>query len=292
MAKLALRDTLAVHLRGADLERAVQQVAAQRRAVMWALAAAMLGVVVLELRLPSVLLENAKMAVELVPVVLVRLIGYLIAAGLLTSRSNDRFGFGLALGLGLVQFVLKLYAMGTAAVLDPMVLAADGGSAALHLVLAAAALKASLAYPGASRRFPWIIGALGSLLCIVVLPLAVQSWWQPPVDDSVVVRTPAVAKPQLVAGVRALAECVRGVRRNGAALPADTTEFKMACAAVPTDRTGWMLRYEPLTDSAGARTDFSFYVEQGETPTMMAGAFRADSMGALTRTRRIPAATP
>jgi hypothetical protein len=290
MAKLALRDTLAVHLRGADLERAVQQVAAQRRSVLWALAAAMLGVVVLELHLPSVVLENARMAVELIPVVLVRLVGYLVAALLLTSRSNDRFGFGLALGLGLVQFVLKLYAMGTAPVLDPMALAADGGLAALHLVLAAAALKASLAYPGASRRFPWIIGAAGSLLCIVLLPLAAQSLWQPPADTAAPIKSPAVATPQLVAGVRALAECVRGVRQTTGTVPTDSAAFQAACAAVLTDRTGWSLRYEPLSDSTGARTAFRFYVEQGETDTMLAGAFAADSSGALTRTRRIPAA--
>jgi hypothetical protein len=290
MPKLALRDTLAVHLSGADLERAVQQVAAQRRAVQWALAAAMLGVAVLELRLPSVVLDDARLALELVPVVLVRLVGYLVAAWLLTSRSNDRFGFGLALGLGLVQCVLKLYAMGTAPVLNPLQLAADGGLAALHLVLAAAALKASLAYPGASRRFPWIIGAAGSLLVIVLLPLAVQGWWQPAPAETAAARTPAIATPQVVAGVQAFAACVRQAKATTGAWPADSVEFGVACATVPADRTGWSVRYEPLSDSTGARTGFRLYVEQAATETMLPGAFYADSTGALTRTRRTPAA--
>jgi hypothetical protein len=301
MAKLVLRDTLAVRYSGADLEREVKKLQGQRRIVQIVLWACMVSVLVLELQLPEMLVNNSKMAVELIPVVSVRLIGYLVVAWLLSDRLRDRFGFGLAIGIGLLQFLLLCYAMVTTLEPGRMSTVETVVLALMHLVLAGVAVRTSLAYPQDSRRWPWIVGAASALLFLVVLPQGAEALWRaasPAMPEEV--RTPAAPTTALKAGVVALTSCASKYRAEHAAegFPRDSAAFDAACVAGTTVATNpdssWQFRYEAgAPDATGAVTDFVLRLRQNGNADMLPGRFTAGPNGEVQRpatTRGRPAA--
>jgi hypothetical protein len=298
MPRLALRDTLAVHLDGDALERAVRRVDAQRRAVQWMLAVVVVAVLVLELRLPDVVLRGASFALLLVPVVSVRVFGYLVAAWLLTQPMRYRFGFGLALGLGLVQATLRAYALAT----DSAVEGAPTAVALLvvHAVLAGLALRASLAYPAQSRRWPWVLGAASALLFVVLLPMAALTAMRAsgagePLTRPVVPVIPLDARH----AAETMAECARGAR-TPEGYP-DAAAFAAVCRdargelAVSDDAGAetlqrWTATYEPLRAADGTVGAFRVAIEV-RVGEVVSRAF-ADTAGVISEVRLRTEAPP
>ncbi len=293
MARLVLRDTLAVRFSGAELEAAMRRLDAQRRAVTVALWACLLGVLVLELKLPEMLLNDATMAVELFPAVAVHVLSYLAVAWLLSDRIRERFGYGLAIGIGLVQAVLHLLGLVNMLAIGVVPAVESGLLLVLHVALAVTAVRVSLAYPADSRRWPWLAGAGSAVLLIVLVPELAGALWRAASPPPAVVKSPAAPTSALKQAAQALASCAEQYKaaHRAEGYPKDEAAFLAACpAASPVPGAGWSVRYAPVSDSSGATTRFDLQFRQDGTDEMLPGYFSAGPDGEVSRVRLRPAA--
>lgn len=147
--------------------RAVAAVAKHRGRVEAAVAAAILARVVYEMRF--VLLPGAgwDLYAEL-PYVGLALLSYLLVLFWLSGRTRDRFGFGMALGIGVLE---ATYLVAAAVMHRP----ASVGSAVppllvalAHVPMAVLAFRASAAYPPGDSKRPWIIGFATALVFVAI----------------------------------------------------------------------------------------------------------------------------
>lgn len=147
------------------------EVEAHRGRVRAALSAALVARLLFEFNFVSLLRDSARMMLQ-IPYIGLAMLSYLLVLMWLSARTRDRFGFGMALGLGVLEAVYLLVNAATyrpfsvLSILGPVVVAAA------HLPMAYFAFKASNAYPPQDSKRPWIVGFVAALVFLAIPWLA------------------------------------------------------------------------------------------------------------------------
>lgn len=96
------------------------------------------------------------------------LLSYLVVLWFLAARTRDRFGFGMALGIGVLE---TTYGIVGVVLTRPLTVAAAwpmGVVALGHLPMAIAAFRSSSAFPPHDGKRPWIVGFVAALIFLAI----------------------------------------------------------------------------------------------------------------------------
>jgi hypothetical protein len=119
-----------------------------------------------------------------VPNIGIALLAYLVVMMWMAKNAGDRLGFGMALGLGVLEAAFLIV---TASMQRPFVMSAEWKPlvvAAAHLPMAIFAIIAAQAYPQQDSKAPWIYGF------VVALAFLSISWLAPSLVDAIVQPVP------------------------------------------------------------------------------------------------------
>ena len=161
---------------GKSFKAALARVEANRSRVRMALGVALVARLLLEFDLVT-LVRHPENLLAQVPLIGLALLSYLIVLWFLAVRTRDRFGFGMALGIGVLQATFLLVMAGTQHGFKPAASWSQLVVAAAHLPMAFTAFRASTAYPPLDSKRPWIVGFVTALVFLAV------PWVAPAVID-------------------------------------------------------------------------------------------------------------
>jgi hypothetical protein len=129
------------------------------------------------------LIRDPDAMMQALPFAGLALLSYMIVLWFLAARTRDRWGFGMALGIGVLQATYMIAAI----VIDelwrvPISAWRPGVSAVAHLILAVMAFRAGGAYPPHDSKKPWLFGFLTALVFVaipwVAEPIADMMGWE------------------------------------------------------------------------------------------------------------------
>jgi hypothetical protein len=168
---------------GMSFSEALAKVEAHRGKVQTALGFAMLARLVGGFDVMDLVRNADTKLVPALPFIGLALLSYLIVLWFLAAHTRDRWGFGMALGIGVLQamYVIVLMVVGRAWE-APMENWQPALQAVTHLALAFAAFRAGSLYPPHDSKKPWIFGFLTAFIFVVLPwvaePLADAMGWQ------------------------------------------------------------------------------------------------------------------
>lgn len=158
----------AIEERGSSaFSRALAQVEEHRSRVRAALAVALVARLIFEFQFVSLLRDTRSLVVQ-VPYIGIAMLSYLLVLMWLSARTRDRFGFGMALGIGVLEGTYLLMAavmqrpLTFGAVWPPLVVAIA------HAPMAVFAFRSSVAYPPMDSKRPWIVGFITALVLLSI----------------------------------------------------------------------------------------------------------------------------
>jgi len=167
-SKLTPIVTPAIEERGSSaFSKALAQVEHHRVRVRAALAGALLARLIFEFQFVT-LVRDARSLLVQVPYLGIAMLSYLLVLMWLAARTRDRFGFGMALGIGVLEATYLVMAAAMArpfsfgAVLPPFIVAIA------HAPMAVFAFQASTAYPPMDSKRPWIVGFITALVMLSI----------------------------------------------------------------------------------------------------------------------------
>ncbi len=158
--------------------RALKEVEGHRTRVTVALGAAMVARLLFEFQFVALLRSSANLVIQL-PYIGLAILSYLLVMMWMSARTRDRFGFGMALGIGVIEatYLLVVAAMyrpfSIGAVWAPIVVAVA------HLPMAFFAMKAATAYPPLDSKRPWLIGFVTAIVFLAI------PWIAPTLIDAI-----------------------------------------------------------------------------------------------------------
>lgn len=147
--------------------KALAAVEMHRTRVSIALGAAMVARLVFEFQFVSLLRSSANLVIQL-PYIGLALLSYMLVLMWMSARTRDRFGFGMALGIGVVEatYLIVVAVMhrpfSVGAVWAPLVVAVA------HIPMAVLALRAATAYPPLDSKRPWLIGFVTAIVFLAI----------------------------------------------------------------------------------------------------------------------------
>lgn len=147
--------------------KALAAVEAHRTKVRAALAAALVARLLFEFQFVTLLRDSRNLLVQ-VPYIGIAMLSYLLVLMWLAARTRDRFGFGMALGIGVLEATYLVFAavmtrpFSIAAVWPPLVVALA------HIPMAILAFRSSTAYPPLDSKRPWIVGFVTALVFLAI----------------------------------------------------------------------------------------------------------------------------
>lgn len=128
-----------------------------RMAVQATVGVALIGRLLLDLQLLTLLGRPAAL-VAAIPHIGLALLGYLLVIWFMAARTRDRYAFGMALGIGVLQ---GTYAIAQVVMQRPWTFGVAFSWAVVglaHASMAGAAIHASTAYPPFDTKRPWMVG--------------------------------------------------------------------------------------------------------------------------------------
>lgn len=146
---------------------ALAAVEGHRRTVRRTLAFALVARLAGDHRIVELVRDPLQLQGEL-PYIGLSLLSYLVVLWFLAARTRDRFGFGMALGIGVLEVT---YGIAGVVLTRPLTLAAAwpmGVLAIGHLPMAIAALSSSRAFPPSDTKRPWIFGFVAALIFLAI----------------------------------------------------------------------------------------------------------------------------
>jgi len=138
-----------------------------RTRVRAALGVALLARVLFEFNGGTLLRSSRNLMVQ-VPYIGLAMLAYLLVLMWLSARTRDRFGFGMALGIGVLEatYLLALSVMQRPFTFGgfwpPLVVAIA------HVPMAVFAFQSSAAYPPLDSKRPWIVGFVAALVLLSI----------------------------------------------------------------------------------------------------------------------------
>jgi hypothetical protein len=154
------------------------EVEAHRTRVQTTLTIALVARLLFEFQFVSLLRNTSNLLVQ-VPYIGLAMLSYLLVLMWLAGRTRDRFGFGMALGIGVLE---ATYLIAVAAMHRPFTIGeiwAPVVVAIAHIPMAIMAFRASTAYPPLDSKRPWIIGFVTALVFLSI------PWIAPTLIDAI-----------------------------------------------------------------------------------------------------------
>jgi len=158
-------------------KQALAAVEAHRNKVRIALGIALLARVLFEFKFVALLRSSANLMVQ-VPYIGLAMLSYLLVLMWLAARTRDRFGFGMALGIGVIE---ATYLLVTAVMERPFSIAAAWPPivvALAHIPMAIFAIKSATAYPPQDTKRPWVVGFVAAIIFLAI------PWFAPTLVDA------------------------------------------------------------------------------------------------------------
>lgn len=168
---------------GMSFSEALARVEAHRGKVQGALGFAMLMRLIADFEVLDLVRAGPDALIQQLPFVGLALLSYMIVLWFLAARTRDRWGFGMALGIGVLQATYMIVLIVAGKQWEaPMAAWRPALSALAHLALAFTAFRAGGSYPPLDSKKPWIFGFLTAFLFVVIpwvaQPLADALGWQ------------------------------------------------------------------------------------------------------------------
>jgi hypothetical protein len=154
---------------------ALARLESHRTKVQTTLTIALVTRLAFELHLLSLFRSGQLLAA--VPLIGVTLLAYMIVLWFLAARTRDRFGFGMALGIGVLVTTYQLVMVAT---LRPYSIDTAWPGlviAVAHVALAYSAFRSSTAFPPHDGKRPWVVGFVTALAFVVI------AWVAPAAQD-------------------------------------------------------------------------------------------------------------
>jgi hypothetical protein len=148
-------------------KQALAAVEAHRNKVRAALGVALVARLLFEFKFVSLLKSSANLMVQ-VPYIGLAMLSYLLVLMWMAARTRDRFGFGMALGIGVIE-ATYLIVMGimerpfNIMAVWPMFVVAIA-----HVPMAYFAIKSATAYPPQDEKRPWIVGFVTAIVFLAI----------------------------------------------------------------------------------------------------------------------------
>ena len=136
-------------------------------AVRFALGIALVARLLFEFKFVSLLKSTENLIVQ-VPYIGLAMLSYLLVLMWMAARTRDRFGFGMALGIGVIE---AAYLIGMAALERPfsiMTVWPPVVVALAHIPMAVFAIKSATAYPPEDTKRPWLVGFITALVFLAI----------------------------------------------------------------------------------------------------------------------------
>jgi hypothetical protein len=140
-----------------SFSQAIAIIDRHRMAVQATVGLALVGRLLLEFQLFALFMDSARL-LEAVPQLGLALLAYLMVLWFMSARTRDRYAFGMALGIGVLQ---ATYGFAQVAMLRPWTFGVAFSWAVVglaHATMAGAAMHASSAYPPFDTKRPWVVG--------------------------------------------------------------------------------------------------------------------------------------
>ena len=150
-----------------SFSKAVKAIEHRRAQVRGAAATALLVRLVLEYGLIGLLADSDRLLAQ-VPIIGLALLSYLVVLMWMAKGSGDRLGFGMAIGLGVIE---PSYLVITAAMQSPFDIReawAPIAVAVAHVPMAVFELQSAKVYPAQDTKAPWIFGFVVALAFLSV----------------------------------------------------------------------------------------------------------------------------
>lgn len=110
---------------------------------------------------------------QALPFIGLAMLSYLIVLWFLAARTRDRWGFGMALGIGVLQATYAVVLMIAARQFAPAIIWKPAIVVISHIALSYTAFNAGSAYPPLDSKKPWIFG-FATAFIFVALPWVAQ----------------------------------------------------------------------------------------------------------------------
>ena len=143
------------------------EVERHRSRVTTAIFAALVARLLFEFKFVSLVQDSANLVVQ-VPYIGLAILSYLIVLMWMAMKTRDRFGFGMALGIGVLE---TTYLLVFGAMQRPFDIATGWPPFVVglaHLPMAVFAFKASASYPPLDGKRPWIVGFITALVFLAI----------------------------------------------------------------------------------------------------------------------------
>lgn len=153
---------------GMSFSEALAMVEGHRNKVQATLGVAMIARLIADFDLLALARAPETLTAQL-PFIGLAMLSYMIVLWFLAARTRDRWGFGMALGIGVLQATYVIVAL----VLqkgweNPIGAWKPGVVAITHLALAFTAFRAGGAYPALDSKKPWVFGFLTAFIFVVI----------------------------------------------------------------------------------------------------------------------------
>lgn len=143
------------------------EVERHRSRVSTAIFIALVARLLFEFKFVSLVQNSANLIVQ-IPYIGLAVLSYLMVLMWMAMKTRDRFGFGMALGIGVLE---AAYLLVTSALQQPFDLNAVWPPvvvAIAHLPMAFFAFKAAASYPPLDSKRPWIVGFVTALVFLTI----------------------------------------------------------------------------------------------------------------------------
>ena len=153
---------------GMSFSEALAKVEAHRGKVQAALGFAMLARIIADFDILA-LVRDPDLMVRQLPFIGLALLSYMIVLWFLAARTRDRWGFGMALGIGVLQatYMIVLIVVGRMWE-NPMLVWRPAVAAITHLALVYTSIRAGGSYPPLDSKKPWIFGFVTAFVFVVI----------------------------------------------------------------------------------------------------------------------------
>ena len=143
------------------------EVERHRTRVSTAIFIALVARLLFEFKFVSLVQNSANLIVQ-VPYIGLAVLSYLIVLMWMAMKTRDRFGFGMALGIGVLEATYLLVIGAMQRPFDIRTAWAPAVVALAHLPMAIFAFRASASYPPLDSKRPWIVGFITALVFLAI----------------------------------------------------------------------------------------------------------------------------
>ena len=145
----------------------LHEVEKHRSRVSASIGVALVARLLFEFQFVSLVKDTENLIVQ-VPYIGLAVLSYLIVLMWMAMKTRDRFGFGMALGLGVLEATYLLIAAAMTRPFDIMTAWPPLVVAVAHVPMAIFAFQASTAYPPLDSKKPWIVGFVTALVFLAI----------------------------------------------------------------------------------------------------------------------------